>query len=124
MTLQHKPSITILIVEDHQGVRRLLRREVQDLATEVFECDNGLDAPALYAQHLPDVVLMDIQMSGADGLAATRRIKQTHADARIIFVTDYDQREFRDAAAEVGACGYLTKTDLSQLKYLIAEAVR
>lgn len=116
--------MTILIVEDHKAVRRLLRREVEGLATRIFECDNGLDAPAVYAQHRPDVVLMDIQMPGADGLVATREIKLADRGARIIFVTDYDQPEFRMAATEVGACGYVTKADLGQLRNLIAEVLK
>jgi len=116
--------MTILIVEDHAAVRRLLRRQVEELAAEILECDNGADAVAVYARRQPDVVLMDIQMPGMDGLAATRSIKQTHADARVIFVTDYDQHEFRAAAEEVGACGYVTKTDLGPLKSLIERAVQ
>ncbi|HVM74947.1 MAG TPA: response regulator [Candidatus Saccharimonadales bacterium] len=115
--------MTILIVEDHKAVRRLIRREVEELAAEVFECENGDAAFAAYATHRPDVVLMDIQMPGVDGLTATRRIKQMYPDARIIFVTDYEQSEFRAAAEEVGACGYVTKSDLSALKDLIAQAV-
>jgi CheY-like chemotaxis protein len=115
--------MTILIVEDHNAVRRLIRREVEELAAEVFECDNGASASAAYALHQPDVVLMDIQMPGVDGLTATRRIKLAHPDARVIFVTDYDQSEFRAAADEVGARGYVTKSDLSPLKGLIEKAV-
>ena len=114
--------MTILIVEDHKAVRRLIRREVEELAAEVFECEKGDMALAAYALHQPDVVLMDIQMPGLDGLTATRRIKQAYPEARVIFVTDYEQSEFRAAADEVGACGYVTKSDLSPLKGLIAQA--
>ena len=115
--------MTILIVEDHKTVRRLIRREVEELAAEIVECDNGASATVAYDQYRPDVVLMDIQMPGMDGLAATRRIRSSHADARVIIVTDYDQHEFRTAAKEAGACGYITKSDLSPLKALIAKAV-
>jgi CheY-like chemotaxis protein len=114
----------ILIVEDHQAVRKLLHREVADLATEVFECDNGADALAVYALRQPDVVLMDIQMPGMDGFAATRRIKNAFADAKVIFVSDCIENEFRVAAMEVGGCGYVTKTDLGQLRELIRKAVQ
>jgi len=113
----------ILIVEDHKAVRRLLRREVEELATEIFECDNGADAATVYARHQPDVVLMDIQMPGVDGLTATRRIKEAYPDARVIFVSDYDQSEFLTAAIKAGGCGYVTKPDLGQLKGLIRSVV-
>jgi CheY-like chemotaxis protein len=115
--------MTILIVEDHKAVRRLIRREIEGLATEVLECDNGAEAALIYSLHRPDVVLMDIQLPGVDGLATTRRIKQAHPDARVIFVTDYDQSEFRSAAAELGVSGYVTKSDLSPLKGLVEQAV-
>ncbi|MGB2623145.1 MAG: response regulator [Candidatus Acidiferrum sp.] len=116
--------MTILIVEDHEAVRKLLRRQVAELAAEVFECDNGADALAVYALRQPDVVLMDIQMPGLDGFATTRRIRNAFADAKVIFVSDCDQNEFRVAAMEVGARGYVTKTDLCQLKELIRKAVQ
>jgi CheY-like chemotaxis protein len=116
--------MTILIVEDHEAVRKLLRRQVAELASEVFESDNGTDALGVYALRQPDVVLMDIQMPGLDGFEATRRIKNTFADAKVIFVSDCDQNEFRVAAIEAGACGYVTKTDLGQLKELIRKAVQ
>ena len=115
--------MTILIVEDHKAVRRLIRRELEGLAAEVLECDNGAEAALIYSRHHPDVVLMDIQMPGVDGLAATQRIKQAHPDARVIFVTDYDESEFRLAAVELGASGFVTKSDLSPLKGLIEKAV-
>jgi len=116
--------MTILIVEDHKAVRKLLRREVADLATEVFECDNGADALAVYALQKPDVVLMDIQMPGLDGIATSRRIKNAFADAKVIFVSDCDQNEFRVAVMEVGGCGYVNKTDLGRLRELIRKAVQ
>ena len=121
---QKELPLTILIVEDHAAVRRLLRRELEALAAEVVECENGAEAASTYARVQPDVVLMDIQMPGMNGLVATKRIKKADAGARVIIVTDYDQIEFRTAAAEAGACGYVTKTDLSQLKGLIQEVVR
>lgn len=116
--------MTILIVEDHKGVRRVIRRVLEGLVADIVECDNGAEAAAVYARLQPDVVLMDIAMPGVNGLVATRRIKQADAGARVIVVTDYDHSEFRAAAAEAGACGYVTKTDLSQLKSLIQEAVK
>src|ERR1700677_3592585 len=65
-------NMKILIVEDNAGVRRMIRRAVDHLASQVSECEDGADALAAYRECLPDIVLMDIRMPKMDGLAATR----------------------------------------------------
>src|SRR5580658_6574886 len=99
-------DMKILIVEDNAGVRRMIRRAVDHLASQVSECEDGADALAAYRDCLPDVVLMDIRMPKMDGLAATRQIRGNYPEGRIIMVTDYDDEELRLVSAEAGACGY------------------
>jgi CheY-like chemotaxis protein len=111
--------MTILIVEDNASVRRLLRRAIQPIATEIWECGDGAEALAAYTEHRPRLVLMDIRMPVMDGLAATRQIRAFDADARIIIVTDCDDDETRTAAHEAGAIGYALKHDLTELAALI-----
>ena len=65
--------MTILIVEDNPGVRRLLRSAVAGLGSAVWECEDGAGALAAYQAHWPSIVLMDISMPGMDGLAAPGR---------------------------------------------------
>jgi CheY-like chemotaxis protein len=62
----------ILIVDDNAQVRRIIRYAVRALATQIIECSDGDEVLALYAQHLPDIVLMDIHMPRVDGLTATK----------------------------------------------------
>ena|SRR5580698_303765 len=111
--------MTVLIVDDNPGVRRLLRRVVLDTATTVWECSDGAEALAAYADLRPDMVLMDIHMSNMDGLAATRQIREFHPQARVVVVTDYDDDDLRKAASEAGACGYALKQNLTELPVLI-----
>ena len=111
--------MTVLIVEDNASVRRLLRRSVQQIATEIWECADGADALAVYSEQLPNVVLMDVRMPIMDGLAATRHIRKADPQARIIIVTDCDDEETRAAASEAGAWGYALKQDLTTLEALI-----
>jgi CheY-like chemotaxis protein len=115
--------MNILIVEDNSGVRRLLQRALAEVATNVWECSDGLYALAAYREHQPDIVLMDIRMPQIDGLMATRQIMEASPPARIVIVTDYDDDALRNAAREAGARAYVLKqnlTDLAQLAVSIA----
>jgi|SRR5271154_5384214 DNA-binding NarL/FixJ family response regulator len=115
--------MTVLIVDDNPGVRRLLRRVVLDTASTVWECSDGAEALAVYAERQPDIVLMDIRMSRMDGLAATKQIRKFHPEARVVVVTDYDDEDLRKAASEAGACGYALKQNLTELPRLIRSIV-
>jgi CheY-like chemotaxis protein len=109
----------VLIVDDNTGMRRLLRRAVPDIVSAIFECSDGADALAVYAERQPDVVLMDIRMPRMDGLAAARKIRDFDRAARVVIVTDYDDEDLRAAAREAGACGYALKENLIELPALI-----
>jgi len=115
--------MTVFIVDDNPGVRRLLRRVVLDTASTVWDCSDGAEALAAYADLRPDIVLMDIHMSKMDGLAATGQIREFHPEARVIMVTDYDDEDLRKAASEAGACGYALKQNLTELPGLIRSIV-
>jgi two-component system response regulator DegU len=109
----------LLIVEDNAGMRKLIRSVVAPVAEDVYECSDGSEALGAYSAHLPDFVLMDIQMGLLDGITATRRIKAADPAARIIIVTDYDQRDLREAARQAGACAYVVKENLLELVRLL-----
>jgi CheY-like chemotaxis protein len=111
--------MTVLIVEDNAGVRRLLRRAVLIIASDVWECEDGAEALEAYGAHRPDIVLMDVRMPRMDGLTATRQIRRIHSRARIVVVTDYDDDDVRSEAQAAGAVGYVLKQDLSELPELL-----
>jgi DNA-binding NarL/FixJ family response regulator len=111
--------ITVLIVEDNEGVRRLLRRALVESALLIWECGDGAEALTAYETHRPDVVLMDIRMPKVDGLTATRLIVSAHPFARIVMVTDYDDEALRHAAKEAGASAYVLKQNLTNLAELV-----
>ena len=113
--IRNEEHVTVLIVEDHAGVRRLLRDALHEVAAEIWECENGAEALAAYPAHQPDVVLMDLTMPVLDGLSATRQIRHLHPSARIVIVTSYDDEGLRHAAREAGACGYVLKDNLLEI---------
>ncbi|MEW6211874.1 MAG: response regulator transcription factor [Acidobacteriota bacterium] len=110
----------VLIVEDSRRVRELIRRLLGGLSDEIYECADGSDAFAAYDEHLPDWVLMDIEMKRMDGLSASRLIKDAHPEARIVIVTRYDDEKLREAARNAGACDYVPKENLLELRRILA----
>ncbi len=110
---------SVLLVEDHASMRATLRMWLADLAAPITECDNGAEVCACYARHHPDWVLMDIELPGQDGIAATRELLTANPAARVLIVTNYDDVEMRSAAAAAGACGYVLKENLLDLRRLL-----
>ncbi len=109
----------VLLADDNAAMRQVIRRILHGLATEVCECGNGAEACALYAIQHPDWVLMDVEMPEVNGLAATARICADFPAARILIVTNYDDAALRAAAAQAGACGYVLKDNLLELRWFI-----
>jgi CheY-like chemotaxis protein len=110
-------TMTVLIVDDNPSVRRLLRRAILGDASSIWECSDGAEVECAYAEHKPDIVLMDVRMQRMDGLAATRTLRRANPDAKIVIVTDYD--DVRRAASEAGASGYILKQNLTELAQLV-----
>jgi CheY-like chemotaxis protein len=109
----------LLIVDDNADTRKLIQSIIKPLGHDIVESHNGLDAINSYATHRPDCVLMDIEMEGMDGLAATRNIIQANPGAKVIIVTMHDSPRLRLAATEAGASGYVVKEKLTELPGLL-----
>ena len=105
-----------LLVDDHAPMRATLRMWLADLAAPITECDNGLDVCSAYAAHHPDWVLMDIELPGQDGIAATLQLIAANPEARVLIVTGYRDADLRRAAAAAGARGYVLKDNLPELR--------
>lgn len=104
-------KISILIVDDHEVVRQGLRAylETQTDFKVVGEASSGEDAVQMAMDYLPDVVLMDLVMSGIGGVQATRKIKDITPRTQIVVLTSYHQDEFIFPALQAGAISYLLK---------------
>jgi DNA-binding NarL/FixJ family response regulator len=111
----------LLIVDDHAPVRALIRAVVGALADDIVECSRGEDAVDAVAVHHPDLVLMDIEMPGIGGIAATRAIRARFPAQRVAMLTQHDASDLRESARAAGACAYLLKENLFDVRRLLVE---
>lgn len=95
----------LMIVDDNSEMRRVVRRTLSGVATEIVEGEGGAEAFEAYARRHPQWVLMDIETERGDGTAATRDITSAFPEARIVIVTNHDDEPLSTAAREAGACG-------------------
>ena len=114
--------IRVLLADDHQLVRTGFRviLEIEDDIEVVGEASDGAQAVDLAKNLAPDVVLMDVEMPGMDGLEATRRI--TAADGpSVLILTTFDRDEYLFEALQAGASGFLLKNGTPEA---LTDAVR
>jgi len=109
-----------MIVDDHAGVRKMIRHLVAAPGDTVMECATGDEAISTAREFRPDFVTMDVRMPGTCGFEAARSIRGFLPDTRIIMVTSYDQPFLRQTAGEVGAVGYVVKDNLEELRTVVA----
>jgi len=106
-------SIRVLIADDQSMVRAGFRMilEVQDDMEVAGEAADGAETIAAVKKLKPDIVLMDIQMPGMDGLEATRRIVEMHGEVptKVLILTTFERDDYIFEALRTGACGFLLK---------------
>lgn len=103
--------IRVVVVDDQALIRTSLASlldTVEDVAV-VGSAANGREAVAVVERTRPDVVLMDIQMPGVDGIAATERLLRLAEPPKVVILTTYDLDEYVFRAVRAGAVGFLLK---------------
>jgi len=118
------PSRTVLVVEDTEDNRFMLRRLLEMSGYTVIEALNGEEAVKVAQKAEPALILMDLSLPIIDGLTATRLIRQVPSlkGTPIIAVSAHDSADFQEDAMKAGCNGYVTKPiDFSELDQLIMD---
>lgn len=104
-------KIRVLIVDDHAVLRAGLRTllNLQSDFEVVGEAAEGPEALEKVQRLQPDVVLMDITLPGMEGLEATKRLKKTHPNVKVLILTMHEDRRYLYSALKAGASGYVVK---------------
>ena len=120
---EHDKPLTVLLVEDTEDNRFMMRRLLEMTGYRVVEAMNGEEAVKLAKAEAPQLILMDLSLPVIDGLAATRLIRND-PDLQltpIIAVSAHDTSDFQLEAIEAGCNSYVTKPiDFNELEVLIA----
>ena len=116
-------DLKLLLVEDFEDTRLVLRLQLEDIGFSVFEAENGRVAVETAIREKPDVILMDLTLPLMDGFAATKLIRQNEElkNVPIIAITAHQEVDFRSDAKASGFDAYVTKPiDVNWLKDLIS----
>ena len=120
-------SPTVLLVEDTEDNRFMMRRLLEMTGYRVVEAMNGEEAVKLAKTESPNLILMDLSLPVIDGLAATRLIRKlpTLESTPIIAVSAHDTSDFQSEAIEAGCNTYVTKPiDFEGLRLLLQNIAR
>ena len=103
--------VTVLLVEDTEDNRQMMRRLLEMSGFRVVEALNGREAVAVAAEVKPEIILMDLSLPFVDGLAATRQIRKLPElrDVPIVAVSAHDTADFHNQALDAGCNAYVTK---------------
>ena len=115
----------ILLIDDNAEIRDLVRRLVDDsgCCEVVGEAGDGADAIAAVGAHRPELVVMDWQMPGEDGVVATRRLKTVFPHVEVVAFASVDTEGLRTSFARAGASAFFGKHDLGRLiEHLVERA--
>ena len=116
----------IVLADDHvlfcEGIKRIIS-EISDLEV-VGEARDGLQLLALLKQLTPDLVILDISMPNIRGIEATREIKMTHPDVKVLILTMHKDKDYLYHAISAGADGYLLKEDADTELFSAIETIR
>ena len=118
-------SATIMVVDDRAGIRKLLQEVLQSAGYDVLTAASGDEAVALVQQNSIDLVLLDMKMSGMDGLDTLTLIKEVAPQVIVLIMPAYEELEVLKEARRRGAADCISKPfDIEELKATVAGKLR
>lgn len=115
----------VLIVDDEAHIRKYLSLIVKRLGSPVIlEAQNGEEALMQYDTHTPDIVLLDVNMPGMDGIQALEKLREAHPKAVVVMLTSLAARNVVERCVELGAVNFLRKdTPKEAIAKIIADTI-
>jgi two-component system, NarL family, invasion response regulator UvrY len=112
------PSKRVLVVDDHAVVRRsvcsLLLLSIDPTLEIIKPTEDGEEGVRKADELQPDLVLLDIGLPGISGIEAARRIRKVSPQSQILFLSQYDSLSMVKEAMDLGAQGYIVKSDMAR----------
>lgn len=104
-----------MLVEDNPSFRQVVKNDLQDQfpSMDIIEVGDGVEAFQKIDSHPPNLIFMDIQLPGENGLELTRKIKADYPEIIIIILTSHDSPEYREAATRCKANYFLSKDSIT-----------
>jgi two-component system NtrC family sensor kinase len=99
----------ILLIDDEEGIRKVMAIDLQDAGYEVYTAADGEQGLATFGREQPAIVLTDIKMPGMDGMEVLRRIKAINQAAEVIIITGHGEMELAIRALQLEASDFITK---------------
>jgi len=117
--------VNVMLVDDSASFRNTAAQFVSEVcgANVVGQADSGETAIEMALRLRPQLILMDLAMSGINGIEAARRIKAADAGIKIVILTLNNGREYRELAQSLALDGFISKTDFTTVVCSVIEAV-
>jgi signal transduction histidine kinase len=100
---------SILLVDDEQGIRKVLGIALSDMGYQVYTAENGAEALQIFEEKRPPIVLTDIKMPEMDGIELLRRIKERSPDTEVIMITGHGDMDLAIKSVKYEATDFVTK---------------